>query len=30
MFPEDLRYTDKHEWLRAGNGGTVLTPGLKR
>ncbi|HOA87896.1 glycine cleavage system protein GcvH [Propioniciclava tarda] len=23
MFPEDLRYTDKHEWLRAGNGGTV-------
>ena len=19
MFPEDLRYTDKHEWLRAGN-----------
>ncbi len=23
MFPEDLRYTDKHEWLRAGNGSTV-------
>ena len=23
MFPEDLRYTDKHEWLRAGNGNTV-------
>ena len=23
MFPEDLRYTEKHEWLRAGNGDTV-------
>ena len=23
MFPEDLRYTDKHEWVRAGNGDTV-------
>lgn len=23
MFPEDLRYTDKHEWVRAGNGATV-------
>ena len=23
MFPEDLSYTDKHEWLRAGNGSTV-------
>lgn len=23
MFPEDLRYTDKHEWCRAGNGMTV-------
>lgn len=23
MFPEDLRYTDKHEWIRAGNGSTV-------
>ena len=23
MFPEDLRYTDKHEWLRSGNGSTV-------
>ena len=23
MFPEDLRYTDKHEWVRAGNGSTV-------
>ena len=23
VFPEDLRYTDKHEWVRAGNGGTV-------
>ncbi|HRL48102.1 MAG TPA: glycine cleavage system protein GcvH [Propioniciclava sp.] len=23
MFPEDLRYTDKHEWVRAGNGETV-------
>lgn len=23
MYPEDLRYTDKHEWLRAGNGNTV-------
>jgi len=23
VFPEDLRYTDKHEWLRAGNGNTV-------
>lgn len=20
MFPEDLRYTDKHEWVRVGNG----------
>lgn len=23
VFPEDLRYTDKHEWVRAGNGQTV-------
>ena len=23
MYPEDLRYTDKHEWVRAGNGSTV-------
>jgi glycine cleavage system H protein len=23
VYPEDLRYTDKHEWLRAGNGTTV-------
>ena len=23
MFPEDLRYTDKHEWCRAGNGAVV-------
>ncbi|WP_040160851.1 glycine cleavage system protein GcvH [Nigerium massiliense] len=23
MYPEDLRYTDKHEWLRAGNESTV-------
>lgn len=23
MFPEDLSYTDKHEWVRAGNGDTV-------
>ena len=23
MFPEDLRYTDKHEWCRAGNGSVV-------
>ncbi|MDO5534421.1 MAG: glycine cleavage system protein GcvH [Propionibacteriaceae bacterium] len=23
MFPEDLRYTDKHEWVRGGNGSTV-------
>ena len=23
MFPEDLRYTEKHEWVRAGNGSTV-------
>lgn len=23
MFPEELRYTDKHEWIRAGNGSTV-------
>jgi glycine cleavage system H protein len=23
VFPEDLRYTDKHEWVRAGNGSTV-------
>ncbi len=23
MLPEDLRYTEKHEWVRAGNGGTV-------
>lgn len=23
MFPEDLRYTDKHEWVRGGNGNTV-------
>lgn len=23
MLPEDLRYTDKHEWVRAGNGTTV-------
>lgn len=23
MFPEDLRYTDKHEWVRCGNGNTV-------
>ena len=20
MYPEDLRYTDKHEWVRVGNG----------
>ena len=23
MFPEDLRYTEKLEWVRAGNGSTV-------
>lgn len=23
MFPEDLRYTEKHEWCRAGNGNVV-------
>ena len=23
MYPEDLRYTEKHEWCRAGNGSTV-------
>jgi len=23
VFPEDLRYTDKHEWVRGGNGDTV-------
>ena len=23
MFPQDLRYTDNHEWVRAGNGSTV-------
>jgi glycine cleavage system H protein len=23
VFPEDLRYTDKHEWCRGGNGSTV-------
>ncbi|MBK8459487.1 MAG: glycine cleavage system protein GcvH [Micropruina sp.] len=23
MFPEDLKYTDKHEWVRLGNGDTV-------
>ncbi|HBX81634.1 MAG TPA: glycine cleavage system protein H, partial [Propionibacteriaceae bacterium] len=23
MIPEDLRYTDKHEWVRAGNGTSV-------
>lgn len=23
MFPEDLRYTPKHEWIRVGNGTTV-------
>ena len=23
MFPEDLKYTDKHEWVRIGNGDTV-------
>lgn len=23
MFPEDLRYTDKHEWCRDGNGRVV-------
>ncbi len=23
MFPEDLHYTDKHEWVRAGNGAGV-------
>jgi len=23
VFPEDLRYTDKHEWVRGGNGNTV-------
>ena len=23
MFPEDLKYTDKHEWVRSGNGSTV-------
>lgn len=27
MFPEDLRYTDKHEWCRAGNG-TVVRVGI--
>ncbi|HOQ52601.1 MAG TPA: glycine cleavage system protein GcvH [Micropruina sp.] len=23
MFPEDLKYTDKHEWVRSGNGSIV-------
>ena len=23
MFPEDLKYTDKHEWVRSGNGSTL-------
>lgn len=23
MIPEDLQYTEKHEWVRAGNGTTV-------
>lgn len=23
MFPEDLRYSDNHEWVRVGNGDTV-------
>jgi len=23
VFPEDLRYSDKHEWVRVGNGDTV-------
>lgn len=23
MFPEDLRYSDKHEWVRVGNGSVV-------
>lgn len=23
MFPEDLRYSDKHEWVRIGNGSVV-------
>jgi glycine cleavage system H protein len=23
VFPEDLKYTDKHEWVRIGNGDTV-------
>ncbi len=23
MFPEDLHYTEKHEWLRGGNGSTI-------
>ena len=23
MFPDDLRYTDKHEWVRQGAGNTV-------
>ncbi len=23
MLPEDLHYTDKHEWVRAGNGTSV-------
>ena len=23
MIPEDLKYTDKHEWVRSGNGSTV-------
>ena len=23
MYPEDLKYTDKHEWVRSGNGSTV-------
>ena len=23
MYPEDLKYTDKHEWVRTGNGSTV-------
>jgi glycine cleavage system H protein len=23
VFPEDLKYTDKHEWVRMGNGSTV-------
>ncbi|MFV0406540.1 MAG: glycine cleavage system protein GcvH [Propioniciclava sp.] len=27
MFPEDLRYSDKHEWVRLGNG-AILRVGI--